>query len=249
MANKRMFSNAIVNSSRFLRMGQTARLLYYDLGMQADDSGVVEAFTVMRMTGASEDDLRVLAAKGFVIVLNDELVSYIRDWETHNNIRSDRKQPSVYDNLLVRVLRGDELPYLSADSQMSVSCQTNDSQLSVKCPHRLDKESIDKIRGGEEQAGDAAPSQSEPKQSCHKYGQYQNVLLSDFDLEQLCTEFPSDFQARIDRLSEYLATSGKSYKNHLATIRAWARRDAEKKQEKQKAAAPEPVYDLSFLEE
>lgn len=105
------------------------------------------------------------------------------------------------------------------------------------------------VNENEKGAGDAAHSQSAPKQSRHKYGQYQNVLLSDFDLEQLRTEFPSDFQARIDRLSEYLATSGKSYKNHLATIRAWARRDAEKKQEKQKAAAPEPVYDLSFLEE
>ncbi len=59
----------------------------------------------------------------------------------------------------------------------------------------------------------------------HKHGEYQNVLLSDDDLEKLKAEFPSDWDQRIQRLSEYMASSGKSYKNHLATIRHWARRD------------------------
>ncbi|MCC8102268.1 MAG: hypothetical protein LIP11_08415 [Clostridiales bacterium] len=39
------------------------------------------------------------------------------------------------------------------------------------------------------------------------------------------TEFPQDYRQRIERLSEYMASAGKSYKNHLATIRSWARRD------------------------
>lgn len=59
----------------------------------------------------------------------------------------------------------------------------------------------------------------------HKHGEYQNVLLSDDDLEKLKAEVPSDWDQRIQRLSEYMASSGKSYKNHLATIRNWARRD------------------------
>lgn len=59
----------------------------------------------------------------------------------------------------------------------------------------------------------------------HKHGEYQNMLLSDDDLEKLKAEFPSDWDQRIQRLSEYMASSGKSYKNHLATIRNWARRD------------------------
>lgn len=59
----------------------------------------------------------------------------------------------------------------------------------------------------------------------HKHGEYQNVLLSDDDLEKLKAEFPSDWDQRIQRLSEYMASSGKSYKKHLATIRNWARRD------------------------
>ena len=67
------------------------------------------------------------------------------------------------------------------------------------------------------------------KEIRHKYGTYNNVLLSDTDLAKLKTEFP-DWQERIERLSEYIASTGKSYKNHLATIRSWARKDNSNRQ-------------------
>lgn len=67
------------------------------------------------------------------------------------------------------------------------------------------------------------------KPSRHKYGLYNNVLLSDADLEKLKTEFPADWEQRIERLSEYIASTGKSYKNHLATIRSWARKDTQQR--------------------
>lgn len=59
----------------------------------------------------------------------------------------------------------------------------------------------------------------------HKYGRYENVLLSDDDLEKLKAEFP-EWEDRVDRLSEYMESTGKKYKNHLATIRSWARKDS-----------------------
>ena len=58
----------------------------------------------------------------------------------------------------------------------------------------------------------------------HKYGMYKNVLLTNEDLEKLKTEF-TDWEQRIERLSEYIASTGKVYKNHLATIRAWSRKE------------------------
>lgn len=76
----------------------------------------------------------------------------------------------------------------------------------------------------------------EEKPARHKYGAYKNVLLSDEDLDKLKSEYPKDWERRIERLSEYIASSGKSYKNHLATIRSWARKDKTKPQE--------PVDDL-----
>lgn len=59
----------------------------------------------------------------------------------------------------------------------------------------------------------------------HKYGSYRNVLLTDEELVKLQEEFPVDWAERVERLSGYIAQSGKTYKSHLATIRNWARQD------------------------
>lgn len=59
-------------------------------------------------------------------------------------------------------------------------------------------------------------------------GSYENVLLSDTEYGKLRQEFPGDYQMRVERLSEYMASTGRSYKNHLATIRSWAKREKPK---------------------
>ena len=66
------------------------------------------------------------------------------------------------------------------------------------------------------------------KPTRHKYGTYKNVFLTDEDMEKLKSEFPDDWRNRIERLSDYIASSGKTYKNHLATIRVWAKKDKER---------------------
>lgn len=86
--------------------------------------------------------------------------------------------------------------------------------------------------------------------SARKYGEYQNVLLSDEELEKLKSEFPSDWAARIERLSEYIASSGKKYRSHLATIRSWAKKDTSAPGCASPRAAQgyPPSYDLAQLE-
>ena len=134
-----MFSKAIVNSARFLRMPQTSRLLYYDLGMAADDDGIVEAFAVIRTTGAAEDDLRVLASKGFVTVLNKDLVSFITDWAENNRIRKDRYKPSIYAKLLVRIADSNQATTNRQpnDNQVTTNRQPTDNQVTTKWCHRI----------------------------------------------------------------------------------------------------------------
>lgn len=62
----------------------------------------------------------------------------------------------------------------------------------------------------------------------HRHGEYQNVLLSDEDLEKLKVEIPEDTLTKlIEELSSYMASTGKTYKSHLATLRNWARRRKE----------------------
>jgi hypothetical protein len=95
MAQRRMFSKTITSSGKFLKMPQSSRLLYYDLGMNADDDGYAEWFTVMKMTGAAEQDLSVLSLNGFVKIF-DENVLVILDWKENNYIQKDRYTPSKY---------------------------------------------------------------------------------------------------------------------------------------------------------
>ena len=67
--------------------------------------------------------------------------------------------------------------------------------------------------------------QEKPKKPTkHKHGEYKNVLLTDEELEKLKAEYV-DWKERIERLSHYVASTGKSYKSHYATIRNWARKD------------------------
>lgn len=104
MAQRRMFSKTVTDSARFLRMPAQARLLYYDLGMAADDDGCVEGFTVLQKTGGREDCLRLLEEKGFLKILNEDLVVYILDWGENNRIRKDRYHRSSYWSLVESVL-------------------------------------------------------------------------------------------------------------------------------------------------
>lgn len=73
-----------------------------------------------------------------------------------------------------------------------------------------------------------APKRKAPVR--HKHGQYKNVLLSEEEMEKVREEFPGDYEARIEALSEYIEMKGDKYKSHLAVLRSWDRRDKEKKE-------------------
>lgn len=99
-----MFSSRIVNSARFLTIPPSSQALYFHLGLRADDDGIVEAFSVLRLTNSVEGDLKALIDKNFVKVLNNDLVCFITDWREHNLIRADRKVDSIYKELLIQVV-------------------------------------------------------------------------------------------------------------------------------------------------
>lgn len=69
------------------------------------------------------------------------------------------------------------------------------------------------------------------KNGAHFYGRYNNVILTDKELQMLKDDFPSDYQSMIEHLSEYMASYGKTYKNHLATMELWKKADMKKEQE------------------
>lgn len=92
-----MFSKQITDTDAFLDMPATAQNLYFHLNMHADDDGFLgNAKTIRRMIGASEDDLKILVAKQFILMFPDG-VAVIRDWHIHNYIQKDRYHATVYE--------------------------------------------------------------------------------------------------------------------------------------------------------
>ena len=144
-----MVAVRIIDSAKFLKMPSSTRELYFQLITRADDDGVVEAFNIMRVTGATEDDLRLLVAKEYVTILNEDLVTYINDWNEHNLIRSDRKVDSLYKELLVQILPDVVVKQKRkrADSKKELSDgQPTDNQRTTNGQHRLGKDRLGKVR-------------------------------------------------------------------------------------------------------
>lgn len=212
MAQKRMFSLQVVDTDEFVDMPISAQALYFHLGMHGDDDGFVSSpKKIARSSGCKDDDLRLLAAKGFIIPFESGVV-VITDWRVNNTLQNDRYRETVYqkEKSMLRAQKGGR--YLLASS-LDTGCIQNASMLEPQL--NLTEQNRTKV------VADKPPTR-------HRYGAYENVLLSDEEYAKLKAEFPTDYSQRIERLSEYIASSGKTYKNHLATIRSWARKDCQK---------------------
>lgn len=220
-----MFAKTIIDSDAFLDMPLSAQALYFHLSMRADDDGFINnPKKIQRMIGASDDDCKLLIMKQFIIPFESGIV-VIKHWRIHNYIQKDRYAPTIY--------QAEKSTLTVNKNREYTECIQNgynlDTQVSIDKDsigkNRLDKDSL-KL---EKKSKDIEP-QAATTPTRHKYGEYKNVLLSDEDMKKLKSEFPDDYNTRIERLSEYIASTGKVYKNHLATIRCWARKEKDKPQ-------------------
>jgi hypothetical protein len=227
MAERRMFAKTIIDSDPFIDMPLSTQALYFHLSMRADDEGFINnPKKIQRMIGASEDDLKVLMAKRFLLPFESGVV-VIKHWKIHNYIRNDRFKPTVYTEEKAMLAVKENGVYTERETLGIPDGYHLDTQ------DRLGKDSIE-LELGKGSIEDDKP----PKVTRHQYGLYKNVLLTDEDYSKVQDEFPHDYSERIDRLSEYIASTGKSYKNHLATIRAWARKDSGKTASQSQSSNP-----------
>ena len=169
MAERRMLSIKITSSARFLRMSHASQALYMHLVMNADDDGVVEAFSIMRLAAANEENLQELADRKFIRILNEDLVAHILDWDENNKIRADRKRDSIYKDLLEQTdAEEDEtttesmVEESSNDApvanrgQVTADCgqlPANRGQVTADCPHRIGKVRLGEDRVGKDRVG------------------------------------------------------------------------------------------------
>lgn len=97
MANKRMFSNVVIDSDLFLDLSPMAQLLYFHCGMKTDDDGFVSgARRTAKILGATDDDFKLLIDKGFLIEFPDSKVFVVVHHRQNNDLKNDRYHPTNY---------------------------------------------------------------------------------------------------------------------------------------------------------
>jgi hypothetical protein len=188
--------------------------------MRADDEGFINnPKKIQRMIGASDDDLRILIGKRFLIPFDSGIV-VIKHWRIHNYIQSDRFKPTVYTEER-------EMLKLKKNKAYSLNVSTLDTECiqdgySLETQDSIGKDSIDKFNN------DVASAKQKPTR--HKYGQWKHVLLSDEELNKLTDRLGTQrTNEMIERLDNYMESTGKRYKNFYQTILNWVKRDGEKR--------------------
>ncbi len=140
MANKRMFSLDVVDTDRFTDMPASTQALYFHLGMRADDDGVVSSPRgITRRVNCGDDDLRILASKGFIIPFESGVI-VVTHWNLLNNkIKSDRYKPTQYREELSRLTQRDGAYYLNGTRTEPT---WNQNGTSLEPQNRIDKNNI-----------------------------------------------------------------------------------------------------------
>jgi len=217
MARKRMFRLDVLETDAFMDMPLTTQALYFHLNLRADDDGFIgNPNQIVRLIGASSDDLKLLIAKRFVLVFEDGVI-VIKHWRMHNTLSANRYKETnfIEDKALLKLK--DNNAYTFAEDGESIcddhlieisQRQTKDEQKTNKrrTQNSIEKNSIEKNN----------------KDIRHKYGEYKHVLLSDEDMEKLKADYQDDvIDKAITILDEYIETSGRKYKNHYLVLKKW----------------------------
>ena len=246
MANRRMFSLSVIDTDKFLDMPVSSQLLYFHLGMRADDDGFVSSpKRIARTTNCGDDDLRILATKGYIIPFESGVV-VIRHWRQNNQLRSDRYREtvckneqatlSIIDNIYIESTNEapDSIPVgIPNDIPASVPTgkPTVDSMVDSTTYHRepqysigkysIDKSSIDKEIYVQPEV--ATPPELTPKKKTSRF-----LPPTEEEVKQYCLEngYTLDAQRFVDFYECKGWMVGKNkMKNWKAAVRTWARKD------------------------
>ena len=225
MAEKRMFAKQIIDSDAFLDMPLSTQTLYFHLSMRADDDGFINnPKKIQRMIGASEDDLKVLIAKRFIIPFESGIV-VIKHWRIHNYIQKDRYKPTAYTEERAQLKLKDNGVY-SLDTECIQDVSSSETQI------RLDKIRLDQIREDKNSTRFAPPSHEDVAAYIAEKG------------------YRMDADAFIDFYASKDWMIGKNkMKDWKAAVRNWHRRDSQERKSRKVKTAPseEHSYDMDEL--
>lgn len=173
MAERRMFAKTIVLSDAFLDMPLGARCLYMTMGMLADDDGFVNnPKSIIRQCGATEDDMRILFAKKFVIPFDNGVV-VIKHWRINNYLQKDRYNETKYLEEKSMLTINEKGAYEQAENYQCIQSSVYTGK------DRLGKESIGNNTVGEKRERFTPPTIEEIREYCEEKG-YNNVNPEQF---------------------------------------------------------------------
>lgn len=254
MAEKRMFSRDVIDSDMFLDLPASAQALYFHLAMRADDDGFVNSpKMIRRMVGASDDDVRILCAKAFLIPFESGVI-VIRHWRIHNTVRKDMKKPTYckaemamleVDDSGAYELRNESVtnPYRTRNEPVTESYR-DCNELAPNPSHRLDKNRLDKIRL--DNRGDSDESHTPSKSKSKKF-----IKPTIEEIEKYCKE-KEYFDVNAQQFFDYYESKGwkvgnSAMKDWKAAVRNWHSRaygSGTGEKLSQPASNPNASYDL-----
>ena len=213
MAERRMFAKSITESDAFLEMPLSTQALYLHLNMNADDDGFVSSpKRIVRMINASEDDLKLLLTKRFILGFNSGIV-VIKHWRMNNYIRNDRYKGTVYQEELKTLQIKDNGSYteLSTNGIPDVNHLVYQMETQV----RLGKDSI-----GKDSIGKVNKEKTKKESAKTQYAEF--VFMKEEEYDKLVSQYGADFTKKcVEILDNYKGSSGKKYKDDYRAILSW----------------------------
>lgn len=188
MAERRMFAKTIVDSDAFLDMPLSSQALYFHLSMRADDDGFVNnPKKIQRMIGCSDDDLKLLIAKRFVLIF-DSGVIVIKHWRLHNTLRKDRYKPTIYQEEFKKLILKSDGGYTDrlpsgcqvVAKRLPSGCQADDKEETAK---NADSNEINELDDGC-QTGNQVATQD-------RLGKDRLIINTNQKQTEICNEEPA----------------------------------------------------------
>lgn len=205
MATKRMFSLQVVDTDKFMDMSTSAQALYFHLGMHGDDDGFVASpRKIARSAGCNDDDIKLLAAKGFIIPFDSGVV-VITDWRINNTLKNDRYQETIYQAekaMLQSEASGKYLLCSTMDPERFQSGSNMDPQHNIT-KHNLTKQSLTKSMEADEPPAPTRPARK-------SFGEFGWVKLTDDEYSRLLNDLG---EAEVKRCIAYVDESAQTTGN------------------------------------
>ena len=206
MAERRMFAKTIIDSDNFLDMPLSAQALYFHLSMRADDEGFINnPKKIQRMVNASDDDARILMARGFVIPFDSGIV-VIKHWKIHNYIQRDRMKPTLCQDELSMLEVGPSKAYEMAGGSANRPAE----QLFIQNGYTMDTcceqnvyNSDTQVRLGESSLGEISLGETSKNTPSKTKGQEDRELEEEF--AELWKLYPRK-EGKKDALRHYKAS-------------------------------------------